>query len=919
MIKNFIWEKSTEIISEEEKYAFIKSMHNTTLDMEIDLDRIDKREKEAVNCYKSFFTLSQEEYDGLSDVILLDFGENVYIGRDMLFINGKQVGYTYVAGAEQKYTASKSILKPGQNYAFVVVEYASGTNIWEDGKVITARPEGYTTEIEALPKKVTFYNYDKELFVSDIKTEEHGVMLRFADDSKMRITLYENGVYRFKYPYDFINIMDEMCIGELEENLARVKPVKTDISETEAVIYTEYNTIKIYFSPFAVEIYDKSGKCIYKNKGIVFSKNDVSLMEIELEENEHIFGLGENTLPTLDKRGRVEDIWVVHEAEKSDIPVPYYISTNGYGFYLNTACHSIFDMGNAVNDKALVYVYDNEIDAFFINGPGIENVISSYAKITGVAPMPPKWAFGFWQAGIGVCTQEGAEDTIDKYKVYDIPLDVMCIDPGWQKGSHCDLEWSSETFPEKDAFTDRLKKEQINLILWMVPFVNSLAESYKYHIENKSGLLNDKGDTYPVIYWKGRDSVALDFCNNKATDWLDGKIEKLAKDGISGLKTDGGDAAEIPFDVRNINGLDGKKLHNLYPLYFVTAVRKLLNKHIPGKRVVTWQRSSYVGCGKYPCHWGGDQLAEFKHLKSLLKAGQACGLMNVPFWSQDIGGFCLTPRTDEEFFIRSYEWGVLAPLARAHGGKTEPWAYGERALEITKKYVRLRYSLMPYIYSNAYEAHLYARPVMAPLFYYNFDDEKTYSRDYQYYYGKSLMIAPAYKAGGKDDLSCDVEIYFPKGKWLDLWTSKTYSGGETIIYNAAIDVLPMFVKIGSIIPFASEITNTKKYNPENLTVKFYPSEEETEFLFYDDDGESFDYRNGKYNVVKFCCINENGEIKITVDTVKDSYNKNYTGNYRFEVYSETEPSVVKVNGEKISASYNKETRMTIFDYKYFTK
>lgn len=915
MIKEFEWNKNSEILSEEEKYAYIKSMHNTKLDMEIDLDRIDKREKEAVNCYKSYFTISENEYNEMSDTVLLDFGPNVYIGRDMLFINGKQVGYTFAAGAEQKYTASKEIFKTGENYAFVVVEYAAGTTIWEDGKVIQAIAAGYTNEVEALPKKVDLINYKSELAVLSAKEEKDGIVLKFIDSSEMKITFYENGVYRFKYPYDFENIMDEMCIRDLNENFATVKADKTEICDNCVSAETPYNIIKIYFKPFTIEIYDKVGKLVYKNNGIEFAGNDVSLMKIDLTDNEHIFGLGENTLPTLDKRGRVEDIWVVHEAEKSDIPVPYYISTNGYGFYLNTAYHSIFDMGDAVKDKALVYVYDNKIDAFFINGPEIETIISSYAKITGTAPMPPRWAFGFWQAGFGVCTQEGAERTLDNYKKYDIPIDVLGIDPGWQKGSHCDLEWSDETFPNREEFLAKLKNEQINLILWMAPFANNLSESYKYHIENKTGLRTADDEPYPVIYWKGRNASAFDFCNEKMLEWLDEKVKNLVADGISGIKTDGGDAAEIPFDVKNVNGLDGKQLHNLYPLYFVQTMQKLLHKHIPGKRVVTWQRSSYVGCGKYPCHWGGDQLAEFKHLKSLLKGGQACGLMNVPFWSQDVGGFCLTPNTDEEFFIRSYEWGTMAPLARAHGGKTEPWAYGDRALEITKKYIRLRYSLLPYIYSLAYEAHLYARPIMAPLFYYNFGDEKTYSRDYQYYYGKNIMIAPAYQAGGKDDLSCDVEIYFPNGKWLDFWTKEIYSGGDTIVYNAAADVLPMFVKIGSIIPFASEIANTKQYNSENLTVKFYPSEEKSEFMFYDDDGESFDYLDGKYNIVKFDCINENGNIKIGAELIKNSYNKEYKGNYKFVVYSEKKPVSITVNGTKIDGAYDEKTHETVFDYR----
>lgn len=916
MIKNLIWHKSTEFSSIEEENAFKKALRTEKGDMEIDIDRIDEREKNTISCYRSELLLTSGEYEAMSNEILFDFSENKYIIRCSFFVNGYKIGTTYCFGNEQKYVMPKKNLKPGKNNIFILIELAPGVLIWNNGTPAdTYFPDGYVSEFKSLPTNVKISNFNICFEATSANVAEHGAVINFKNKSSMKITIYENGVYRFKYPIDAPNIMDEVCTDELSENLSEIDPENVEILNESMLIKTKFNNIKIIFSPFAAEIYDLNGKLIYKYAACI-SDNNVTLIKADLEKNEHIFGLGENTNPTLDKRGQIEDIWVIHDFDKCDIPVPYYISTKGYGLYLNTSRHSVFDMGKTIQDKALVYVYDRTFDLFFLNGPEPEKIVSSYAGITGIAPLPPKWAFGFWQAGNGVCTQKGAENIIVNYNKYGIPLDVIGIDPGWQRGCSCDLEWSAERFPEKDNFLKELKDEEINLILWMVPFINDAAESYELHRSEGNTLKTDNGEPKHIMYWKCANALALDFESEGALKWLDKKIGKLVRDGASGMKIDGGDGAEIPFNIINCKGKDGKEIHNLYPLYFAKAIRSILEKHRPGKRIVTWQRSSYVGAGRYPCTWGGDQFAEFKHLKVLLKAGQACGLMNIPFWSEDVGGFCLTPKTDEEFFIRSYQWGCIAPLSRAHGGKTEPWAYGDRALKITKKYIHLRYLLMPYTYSNAYEAHLYSRPIMVPLFFYNLNDKSTYSKDYQYYYGKSIMVAPAYDTMEREDMSFDIEIYFPEGSWLDFNTGKTYMGGKSVTYTAAIDILPMFIKMGSIIPFAKKVTNTKHYNPAELNIRFYPAENTSSFVFYDDAGEGLEYKNGVYNSIEFSCKKISHTIDISIKTIKKDYDSNYTGNYSFIVYCSEKPESIMVNGKNKSFTYNEETKEALLDICY---
>ena len=867
-------------------------------------------ERDSLRCYRTNFTLDAEILNKPDNFLILDMGYQTHIIKIEFYINGTLVAKTYSSEEYVRFIIPKTVLKNGENVIFAVI--TEGAEMGIRGKLVF--DDEYISELDSMPKNIELYGGEPLPCVTDFTNTPNEITLSLSNKKQGVITAYENGVFRFNMCQNDSTRANDLCIEQLENNLERV--TITAVKNDSGIEFKcGKNKVTVSFNPLLFKVFNETGDIIFNQISESLSGREINGVAISLGENEHFFGINENGHPHLDKRGSCEDIWVRHDFDRCDVYSPYYISTYGYGFYLNSSYHSIFDMGFSKTDTALLYTYNNDIDFFFIGANEPFEIVSLFTDITGKSPLPPKWAFGFWQAGFNVLTKEKAMYCVNRYNEENIPLDVLCIDPAWQE-NHSDLNWSEKRFPDHTDFVDFIKnKNNMHLILWTCPFATAEeSEIYKRGLE--SGMFNvDKdGKFLRSNNWCGKASGLMDFESDATKKWFKEKLSKLLNEGADGFKLDGGDTFETPERMYNQNMESFKELHNLYPLMFAKTFHEICKKVNPNKRPVTWQRTGFTGSGKYPITWGGDQLANYHGTQCLIKGGQGAGMLGVPFWSQDVGGFSPTPTMYEEFFVRSYQWGVMAPLARAHGAKTEPWSYTEKGLKITGDFIKFRYSLIPYIYSLAYAAYKFGRPIMYPLFFFDMADKKTYSCDYQYGFGPSFMVAPIYEAAGNDEKIAARQIYLPKGQWIDFNTNEMYNGNQVIDYKAPLEILPLFVKCGSIIPFASKIDKVNKMNFGNLTVNFYPSDENTVFDFYNDDGETFKYQDGICNIIRFECI-KSLCTKIKITTKNSSYDKNYFGAFKCKVYSK-HPDSVTINGESVDFEYCEKCHTVIFDCNY---
>jgi alpha-D-xyloside xylohydrolase len=349
--------------------------------------------------------------------------------------------------------------------------------------------------------------------------------------------------------------------------------------------------------------------------------------------------------------------------------------------------------------------------------------------------------------------------------------------------------------------------------------------------ERQGFLLKAKDGGGPaLVRGFAKPSAAVDFTNPEAVEWFKAKNRKLLEMGVAVIKTDF--AEDMPGDAVPHDGTPAEQLHNLYPLLYQRAVFEA-TQDVHGYGLI-WGRSGYAGSQRYPVHWGGDPGCTFEDMAASLRGALSWSLSGGAFASFDMGGFfgipTLTDPPSPELYVRWSQMGLLFSHARAHGhtAPREPWAYGEPALSIFRRYAQLRYRLLPYLYAAARRVPE-GVPLARPLVYDHPSDRTTWPIDDEYLLGPDLLVAPMFVPCGQRD------IYLPAGGWYDFWTDQRLVGGRWITYDAGLETLPLFVRAGAVIPMGPELHYANQQAWDPLSFDIYPGAEgETEFGLTDD-------------------------------------------------------------------------------------
>jgi alpha-D-xyloside xylohydrolase len=403
-----------------------------------------------------------------------------------------------------------------------------------------------------------------------------------------------------------------------------------------------------------------------------------------------------------------------------------------------------------------------------------------------------------------------------------VPCDVIHIDPYWMRyheGHHGDLEWDESAFPDPKGMIAELKALGFRLSLWESPYV-PLDSEMRAEGERKGFLLKAKSGSGPaLVHGFSKPSAAVDFTNPDAIEWFKAKNRRLLEMGVAVMKTDF--AEDMPDDAVPSDGRPAEQLHNLYPLLYQRAVFEV-TKEVHGYGLI-WGRSGYAGSQRYPVHWGGDPGCTFEDMAASLRGALSWIVSGAAFASFDMGGFfgipTLTDPPSPELYVRWSQMGLLFSHARAHGhtAPREPWAYGEPALSIFRRYASLRYRLLPYLYAASGRAPE-GLPLARPLVYDHPSDRTTWHIDDEYLLGPDLLVAPMFMPRGSRN------IYLPAGGWYDFWNDQRFDGARWITYDAELEALPLFVRAGAVIPMGPELqyVNERAWDP--LTFEIYPGD-----------------------------------------------------------------------------------------------
>jgi alpha-D-xyloside xylohydrolase len=520
---------------------------------------------------------------------------------------------------------------------------------------------------------------------------------------------------------------------------------------------------------------------------------------LRLGVGETVYGLGER-FGAFAKNGQTVDVWNADggtASEQAYKNVPFYLSSAGYGVFVAHPERVSFELGSEVVSQAQFSVEGESLTYYVIDGPTPKDVLRRYTALTGRPARVPAWSYGLWLSTSFTTSydEETVTGFVDGMAERGIPLSVFHFDCFWMRAFHwCDFVWDPATFPDPAGMLARLKARGLRISLWINPYI--AQRSHLFEEGRRAGYLvrRPDGSVWQWDRWQAGMGL-VDFTNPDAVRWFVSRLETLLDLGVDCFKTDFGE--RVPTDVVWADGSDPRRMHNHYSYLYNQAVFDLLERRHGRGSAVVFARSATAGCQRFPVHWGGDCESTYEAMAESLRGGLSLSASGFGFWSHDIGGFEGSP--DPVMFMRWAAFGLLSSHSRLHGSSSVrvPWAFGDRAVEVVRRFVRLKMSLMPYLAAAAEEAHLRGVPVMRPMVVEFPDDPATAHLDRQYMLGGDLLVAPVMSADG------EVTFYVPAGTWTDVLSGERLTGPSWIRRVYPVDGLPLLARPGAVIPFGA--------------------------------------------------------------------------------------------------------------------
>ena len=591
-----------------------------------------------------------------------------------------------------------------------------------------------------------------------------------------------------------------MLVGEPPRDASwRMTPVDGGYRYT-----SQAGSVSIFQKPFHIEFRDAEGRLLTRTNhesdnhstqvpvlpfSFIRRQSDYSrsvAAVFSLSPGEKLFGCGES-FSRLDKRGQKIVLWT-HDGqgpESSELykPVPFFLSSRGYGMFAHTSAPATFDFGASYQGANALLLGDDELDLFvFLGEP--KQILNEYTNLTGKSPLPPLWSFGLWMSRISYFSEQEVRAIAAKLRETRLPADVIHIDTGWFENDwRCDYRFSATRFPDPVKMIADLKRQGLHISLWQLPYFVPKNRLFPEILDKGLYVKDGKGN---LPY----EDAVLDFSNPETVRWYQDNLASVLKMGVGAIKADFGESA--PQTGIYASGRSGFYEHNLYPLRYNKAVADITHR-VSGEHII-WARSAWAGSQRYPIHWGGDAAAMDIGMAATLRGGLSLGLSGFSFWSHDIGGFAAP--TPEELYRRWLPFGMLTSHSRCHGiPPKEPWLIGgPDFLDAFRRANELKYRLMPYVYAQAKDSSERGLPMLRALFVEFPRDPGSWTVEDEYLFGSQILVAPLMEAGthGRD-------VYLPPGQWIDYQTGAVYAGGWHAIAAGEIPVV-MLVRSGAAIP-----------------------------------------------------------------------------------------------------------------------
>lgn len=683
-------------------------------------------------------------------------------------------------------------------------------------------------------------------------------------------------------------------------------PVKISQDATEIILMHDSGArVVIYKKPFLVRIFDAAGKVIIEDDPshpTWFDKatGEIGTIKLRKSEVETYYGFGEKAFPEMSRNGKFIVNWntdtfsypVGTDPVYQSIPFFYALYDGlAYGLFFNNTFRTWFDMGKSAPGRYSFGADGGELDYFVFTGGkdrSPKKVLEDYAGLTGKTPLPPIWALGNQQSRWSYFPEKRVREIAEGFRKNKIPADVIYLDIDYMDGYRV-FTWDKKRFPDPPKMIADLKAEGFKTVLMIDPGLK-VDENYSVYREGKTKgyfVKNPDGSELVRNVWP-QASAFPDFTDPRARDWFGAQYKQHLDEGVAGFWNDMNEPGvfvtekterpeimhhpekTFPPDTPHAgDGLKGthRRYHNVYGMQMARATFEGVKKLAPEKRPFVLTRAGFAGIQRYSAVWTGDNYASWDHLALTIPMLANLSVSGVPFVGADAGGFNDMP--SGELYARWLQAAALTPFFRSHSvgwvGNKEPWEFGDEFTKINRATVELRYQFLPYIYTLFREHERTGAPVMRPLWYEFPNDKQTYLVSDQFMLGSDVLVAPVVKEG-----MTTRGIYLPTGAaWVDWWTGDRYESGKLHYLKTPLDRLPIFVRVGAVIPTQGIVQHSGEMPSSPITLNVItgikPGVIETAKLFQDA-GDGYGYRGSDFR-------------EITIEHKQGSLKINRTGNF----------------------------------------
>jgi alpha-D-xyloside xylohydrolase len=639
-----------------------------------------------------------------------------------------------------------------------------------------------------------------------------------------------------------------------------------------------------------------------------------------LEKDEAIYGLGEQQQGKMIQR----NLKLNMIQGNTDDYIPFFLSAKGYGLFWDNYSPTLFED----NPEATSFKSDvgDCMDYYFMYGSNADGVIAQMRDLTGQVPMFPLWTYGFWQSRERYKSQAELLDVVKKYRQLGVPLDGIIQD--WQYWGNNYLwnamEFLNSEFPNPQRMVDDVHSLNAHMIISIWNSFGPETKQYK-ELDKLGALMNFQtwpqsgSDKWPPRMDYPSGVKPYDPFNPKAREIYWNYLNKgIFSLGMDGWWMDSSEPDHLDFkpsDLDNKTYLGSfRKVRNAFPLMTVGGIYDHQRAVSSDKRVFILTRSAFAGQQRYGANtWSGDVISSWDALRNQISAGLNFSLCGIPYWNSDIGGFFLSKfRTKledagyRELNARWMQFGAFCPMMRSHGADAPREIYqfgkkGDKVYDAIEKAINLRYSLLPYIYSASWDVTANQSSMMRALVMDFPNDKKALDINDEYMFGKSILVCPVttpmYSKDAKEDFSIvgTRELYLPAGtSWIDFWTGEKADGGQVIKKETPLDIIPLYVKAGSVVPVGPQVQYATEKSWDELEIRVYQGAN-GEFTLYEDEKDNYNYEKGVYSTIQFTW----NDSKKTL-TISDRKG-NFPG-----MPVERKFNVIRINAGDNSANANKQ-------------